>query len=241
MADIQLRKTREFTADQARQFWLEVRKRVAIGIFKFSEEYFPEDPDGSGFQGLVFQGNADFCGVEFGGNVNFREARFEGDADFCGATFEGNADFRAAMFEKDADFRGATFERRAYFTYAAANGNAVSFSRSRFLWERGPFKEAADGRIPYRLAKQTAQNRGDYYQAGLYHFAEQCAINSEKRKSATKHWWPLVRLRAWGAFVIIRLVFGYGEKPARPLAVGSLVIIVWTGVLPQLEVEDPGL
>jgi hypothetical protein len=46
-----------------------------------------------------------------------------------------------------------------------------------------------DGEEAYRLAKVSAQNRGDYRFAGAYHYAEQCAIEDRRRKRSEWRLW----------------------------------------------------
>lgn len=114
----------------------------------------------------------------------------------------------------------------------------------------------------YRLAKQTAQDHGDYRAAGDYYFAEQCAINCRMRKEATgrrlgnrpvwrvhRQWgkfWEGARdtLWAYGEFVFGNKVFGYGERPTYPLRTGGAVILLWSlfywfGGIVDGKVVDP--
>jgi hypothetical protein len=103
-----------------------------------------------------------------------------------------------------------------------------------------PFRKPEAGEIPYRIAKQAAQARGDYSMAGRFHYAEQCAREARLLTELLDLPWharnritPNSRFRAWHTvmlewiwrFVFARLIFGYGEKPHRALLWGLVVII----------------
>jgi len=334
-ADLDGRK-RDYTEEEAREFWENARQRVKQGKCNFRNWCFPKDPDekcfwgatfggqadferatfegyarfrnatfkedadfrhttfkeDAGFQGATFKRNADFLYATFAtfdgyasferatfegyanfhsavfeGNADFRYATFKGSAKFLGTDFEKNADFRHAMLKAGADFRGATFSGDAAFWEAVFRGDAdfqcavfkgsawfkgataaktMSFSLS---WQKPrPFLRAEEGESAYRLAKQSAQDHGHYRAAGDYYYAEQCAINCRMRKNATWRPWspafwkhqswrrtPLSfpegegdGLRAYGEFFFGRLLFGYGERPTRPLWAGGVVILLWS-------------
>jgi len=184
------------------------------------------------FGGTTFKGDAWFDATTFARNVWFERATFEGDARFDRATFDEDASFRGATF-RYASFDGTRFRENARFD----NAEAVNVS---FLYPSETpklFRHPEVGESAYRLAKQSAQRRGDYRRAGHYHYAEQCAINSGDRKRAC--WQPWRRdfwdsrkslLRAWGEFLVGRLLFGYGERPLRVLIAAAAVILCWAAI-----------
>ena len=196
----------------------------------------------AGFSGATFSGYAQFKGAMFSGNAGFAGATFSGDADFEGAIFSGNAGFEGAMFSGNARFEGARCSpgATAYFDEArrrrgwkdmGSEGLATGIQRvvrcaSFIIGRPHPFQCRREGEIAYRLAKQAAQEVGDYTMAGRYHYAEQCAIEDGYRhKSGMRPWrrefWPWLARLVFG-----RTVFGYGEKPLRPLAIGLAVIVI---------------
>ena len=184
------------------------------------------------FNGAMFSGDALFVRATFSGNAVFDGATFSGDAWFYHATFSGDAGFRRAMFSGDTEFNGATFSDYALFNSARFRPGAnISFDKPR----RGrPFRVRHQGETAYRLAKQAAQGRGDYADAGNYHYAEQCAIEDKWRSDSEYRPWRKafwVWLLGWllGRFFFGRLVYGYGERPMRPLFIALVVIILWTG------------
>jgi uncharacterized protein YjbI with pentapeptide repeats len=206
------------------------------------------------FSEATFKTDALFVGTTFGGYASFMKATFEGDALCVGTTFGGYASYMKATFEGDADFSGATFEGDADFQCRKAD-EVVTFDLPNELrlpgQEPRPFRVVDQGESAYRLAKQSAQNNGDYRSAGRYHYAEQCAINWGRRQAVTwKPWkgefwsrrgFPLL---PWLEWLFGRWVFGYGEKPTRPLVLGLSVICFCTllyaggGLIQGVEKED---
>ena len=101
-----------------------------------------------------------------------------------------------------------------------------------------PFARPREGETAYRLAKQAAQERGDYTEAGRYHYAEQCAIDDRLMHEAGV--WP--RFHGLVRFLFGRVVFGYGERPWHPLLLGLAIIVACAlifgcgdGVVPDPE------
>jgi uncharacterized protein YjbI with pentapeptide repeats len=311
---------REFTKDEARSFWQEARAKVAREDCNFDGVTFPPDPDGKGFGGVTFKGDASFRKAHFSGDVSFDEAQFSGDASFLDTRFGGHASFDEVQFSGDASFVGAQFSGPASFVAAQFSGNAsfvgtqfdghamfldAQFSDFASFWvtkfsghasfgsaqfSRGaefvfaqfsghadfssaqfsdrvnfehamssgvfvvglptghgkgqvPFRLHSEGAGAYRLAKQSATNRGDYRLAGEYHYAEQCTLWWANLKRAWKdvagppdkgetilhRLWRGVRgmgrvILAMLGFVLGRLVFGYGERIPRIIGWALVVI-----------------
>ena len=96
------------------------------------------------------------------------------------------------------------------------------------------------GESAYRFAKRSAQDAGDYTKAGRYHYAEQCAIEDRHRaKSGLRPW----RRAFWwwvGRLVLGRVVYGYGERPLRPLGLALGVIAIWTVLYAGVAGIAPG-
>ena len=208
---------------------------------------------GAWFHGATFKGGAWFFEATFEGDVRFDGATFKAGAGFHGATFEGYAGFLWATFEDEAWFGDATFKRHARFDGATFKGDpgfdGVTASRdvafdlpTPFMPFRKPrpFARREYGEIPYRLAKQTAQDRGDYRRAGNYHFAEQCAINHGRLENAGWKFWRPAFWLAWLEFIFARSLFGYGEKPQRVLLAALVVILCFTGLYFGLEGIESG-
>ncbi len=181
--------------------------------------------------------HTDFFQATFKKRADFLRATFKERVDFLGATFNKSVRFVEAAFKGDALFRGATFGGYASFARRKA-GQVIGFDLpSRFLpcfWRSPrPFRFIGKGETAYRLAKQCAQEHGDYRSAGDYHYAEQCAINWQNRKCATwRPWKPAFWTRHGSPLgpllelFFARGIFGYGEKPVRPLVCALLVIFV---------------
>ncbi len=203
-----------------------------------------------------FDGQATFTGAAFGGLANFDHCTFT-SVRFGQATFN-LATFRSACFGEEAYFRQARFVqgdfRHAIFRDCEFSGVVVEdeliFSPPSpplpFVPAR-PFRPSEHGEVPYRLAKQAAQARGDYRSAGEYHYAEQCAIESARRSHAQWRPWRgdfwnrhTNILWCWFEFLLARALFGYGERPARVLLAGMVVVVLWAGMFYAFQGMGPG-
>jgi len=181
------------------------------------------------FLQTAFHAKAIFRGACFNADAEFGEAQFKSYADFGGASFRKSAAFGGVTFGSEADFKRATFQSKAFFPGVRA-ASSVTFS---LPGEKPrPFQCPQAEESAYRLAKKSAQHTGDYRRAGEYHYAEQCAINCQQRKGISAPPWKLAfwwgeksALRAYFEYVFGRGVFGYGEKPLRPLLAGVAVIL----------------
>ena len=183
------------------------------------------------FDKATCKGNMTFSECKFNEHAEFRYTFFGWFADFPGAVFAGPTDFRWASFQGPTDFLGADFHTSVKFEGATVR-RGMDFHISLPSPEGKPFRNLEAGESAYRLAKQSATDRGDYRAAGEYHYAEQCAIEHGRRVRATsKPWRSAFRGRCkamlyWFEFMFARYFFGYCEKPKRPLVVGIGVILV---------------
>ena len=216
----------------------------------FEDAHFRGDVS---FYHTMFEGDASFLRAVFSANLLSDRATFGGDASFLRATFSGNAWFGNATFKSDARFHLATFSADARFGGATFAANA-SFGGARFApgariffdkpaWGR-PFRVRREGETAYRLAKQAAQERGDYAAGGHYHYAEQCAIEDRWRRASGHKPWRKT-FWVWGfLFLFGRLIYGYGERPIRPLLIALAVIFLWAALLWAADAvvpDDPDL
>ena len=184
------------------------------------------------FTGTVFNGEAEFSGVIFQNNARFARAQFCGDAEFSGVNFQGDVIFAGASFQADARFIDAFFRE----------GRAVLLDLP--SWELAfksprPFQKREQGELLYRMAKEASRKRGDYRQAGQYHYAEQCSIESGRRKLCG---WQPWKQQFWSCLLELafgRILFGYGEKPHRVLIIGVLLIVYWAGLYSAFDGITP--
>jgi len=228
------------SAETACLVWQTARQMAAA---KDAEEcdfegwHFPPDPDldPKGRQG-------GFLRATFSGDARFEDTTFSGNAWFGNATFRGDARFHLATFSADARFGGATFAANVSFGGARfAPGARIFFDKP--AWGR-PFRLRREGETAYRIAKQAAQERGDYAAGGYYHYAEQCAIEDRwRRASAHKPWRKAFWV--WGFLLLFgRLIYGYGERPSRPLLFALAVIFLWAALFwaaAAVVPDDPAL
>ena len=189
---------REYTEDQARELWTEARRMAETGDCCFRGWRFPEDPDATPITG-------GFKGITFHRDAYFGETTFNGLADFGKATFSGYA----------------------YFVEATFSGNVLFPLPPLLPFKPKPFGRLEDAIIAYRIVKQAAQDHGDYRMAGKYHFAEQCATNTSEFKEGVEEGSPVKIGAAVIDHIFAWLLFGYGERPFRPLCAAVFVIFLW--------------
>lgn len=190
------------------------------------------------FEGLVFNDQVSFEDAHFlrctdsrdkrRNLVRFQEVKFSEKASFLNCKFECKVRFQKVIFDNISEFISAKFDDHVEFIDVKTNG--------RLLLERNYsafFANCENAIVPYRLAKLSATSAGDLRWAGHYHYQEQCASNEYERKSAAwipwyKEFWKRSKngFLLWGEFFIGRLLFGYGEKPLRPLCVGAIVVFI---------------
>lgn len=203
----------------------------------------------SSFAQTKFSGFATFFRAVFGLDVSFREAQFapgEHLISFYRSEFHGRADFESADFASvdlsHVTFGGETSFRHTQFKHSvnlqgATVRSGVSFHLDRprgLLCRNWPFPSDLAAESAYRLAKQAAQNCGDYAGAGDYHYCERCAGNRGRRVLGRRGPGGTRGLgKAWFDFAFGRLIFGYSERPLRILGV-SLAIVLIMAVLALL-------
>ena len=215
------------------------KKAKFVGEARFRRATFMQ---GASFQEVSFASSASFSTATFKGSVSFSQARFGGKTDFIATKFANAAEFMAATFGGDTHFVNAVFEGDVYFHVATFKRN-VDFSNAKasggvcFDLPKGarPFARPEQGEVPYRLAKQSARNQGDYGLAGKYHYAERCVAEYGRRKDCGWRLWRPRFWLNWLEFVLVRLLFGYGEKPARVLVAALLIIACSWGLYYALD------
>ncbi len=188
------------------------------------------------FHEAEFGRDADFFDAKFGGDAIFPKAEFARDVDFWGAEFGGDADFLHAKFGGDVDFSRAEFRAKARMTDAIFGGRLTVDLPSGFWRARGPFRRSAGGVEVYRVAKQSAADRGDYRLAAEYRYVEQSMTNNGELFSSIKWLWgriplprrPVVFVLAVLEFLFGRLIFGYGERVRGVLVAAAVVMLGWS-------------
>lgn len=203
------------------------------------------------FISTTFNGRADFGNTVFDlyhgprdkrrNVVRFFSTTFNEKVNFWDSLFLCRTRFQNVTFNGDGEFRKTSFRNKAEFINCIANSR-LYFDRS----YKDAFINCADAIEPYRLAKQTAINKGDFRWAGRYYYQEQCAINKTERTNITGRFWEKLFwsglwkiIWAWGEFFIGRWLFGYGEKPLRPLFAGVVVVLVCSFLFWKLNGIDP--
>lgn len=184
------------------------------------------------FHKASFGGIVEFGGVEFWDTARFSLAVFQGDALFCYSAFGDLADFSWATFKGRADFTGTSFDGAVGFTPVTRpllcefDLPRLRVSTHRPFVRRYPFAKEEEGETAYRVAKQCAQEEGDYRRAGEYHYAEQSAINCKARTFTGWKPWKLSFWRNYIELFFARWMFGYGEKPERSLLAAVCLILI---------------
>ena len=193
------------------------------------------------FRNAVFCGTAGFDGCTFGSFVTFKNSRFMQDAKFrtvsfngyCllgGAFFQSSVRFDNTHFAKGVNFSAVKFCGQTDFAGVYSSSRAVPTYESVFF-ARGRY---GDGESFWRFVKQSAQEAGYYQLAGECFYNERCASLRRKMHGQGRYdvLSPLGKVgqmiwsvRLLPEFIFGRLLFGYGERPARVLVVSALVIV----------------
>ncbi|MCK4753178.1 MAG: potassium channel family protein [Planctomycetes bacterium] len=192
---------------------------------------------GAGFDGCRFEGVTTFKNVVFTKDAKFRTATFAGYTLFGGATFKDSARFTNTHFVKGVNFSQAKFIGQIDFsgvyssTRAVPIYDSISFSRRRY----------GDDESFWRFVKQSAQEAGYYQLAGECFYNERCARLWQKLKGtaydtlspAKKLMRTISSIRLLPELIFGRLLFGYGERPARVLAASALIILFCAFIFSQ--------
>ena len=198
----------------------------------------------AGFSWVDFCIEADFLRTHFGGEANFAAATFGGHSSFARVDFCGYVDFNEAQFGTWTSFWRVQFHGEVDFENAVSSGMfEIDLPES---WAQGriPFRRRGEGAAAFRLAKQSAMDRGDYRLAGRYHYAEQSTIcwaglkggwddlaghreeRETARQRATRAGGGLWRFL--GALLELgfgRFLFGYGER-VRGILISAAGVIL---------------
>jgi len=195
----------------------------------------------SRFRNAVFYKAASFDGCLFDGIVTFKNACLHRDAKFRTVVFNGYCLLGGTEFKASARFTNAHFVKGANFSNVkflgqTDFGGAYSSSRSVPVYESVFFarRRYGDDESFWRFAKQSAQEAGYYQSAGECFYNERCARLRHKLRgagfdtaSSTKKLARLILgLRLLPEFVFGRLLFGYGERPARILGASAIIITI---------------
>ena len=206
------------------------------------------------FDGAEFQDEVDFARAQFADGASFRTAVFRGPTALTEAFFRLDVNLRECKFWSDLSLAGAHVGHRLDMTGATFAGVA---DLDRALIEEGgdvlidlpspdvpfrkayPFAHREQGAGAYRLARDTALAADDRARARQFHYAEHCAVEYGHR--VQYNWAGLLRLwnprwlwgfaKAFFEYGVGRLVFGFGDKPARAVALATAlaVAVVCTG------------
>ena len=193
------------------------------------------------FRCAAFEGAAGFDGCTFAGVVTFKGAVFGGDAKFRTVVVEGYCLLGSAVFKSSARFSNSHFVKSANFSQVrflgpVDFGGVYSSSRAVPVYDGVFFARHRQGEDEsfWRFVKQSAQEAGYYHLAGESFYNERCAGLLQKLWGQgfdrLKPFQRAVRLlggvRLLPELVLGKLLFGYGERPARVLAAGALIIVV---------------
>lgn len=193
------------------------------------------------FSNAEFKGLAGFDGCTFSRVCTFRSTVFHDRAMFRTVTFEGYGLFNDAVFAGDTRFANSSFGRGANYTRAQFQSRcdfAAVYSRSKAvpIYEGVSFarKRFGDDESFRRFIKQACQEAGYYQQAGECFYFERCAHFWQKfRGSFYEKLSPAKKVQRWivgvrllPELILGRFLFGYGERPARVLAAGVVIILL---------------
>jgi len=183
----------------------------------------------AGFDGCVFEHVAVFRNATFGARAMYRTVLFNGYGLFNGTEFCDETRFTNTCFTKGGNFTDVKFRGRTDFSGVYSKGKAVPIYES--VWfARSKY---GDDETFWRFIKQALQEAGYYQLAGESFYNERCAhfwrklrgANYDDISTAQKIVRTIKGIRLWPEYIFGRLLFGYGERPIRILAVSMIVII----------------
>jgi hypothetical protein len=233
---VSLGKLRFFACVFSEKFQLKATKIGAISFMSLSGR-----TKNKGF--CHFQKDVNFEEAEFD-DVGFEDVEFDGFVSFNGAIFNKQVTFEKVVFGNHLVCRGTEFILDVIFYDAHFKHNVIFDDATvcgafdfRCRFDRGCDIQATDIKINrseegislYRTAKNAARARSDSYFEGEYHFREQCAIAAKNRKQsrwARRPWARDSRVMAGVNSFFGRWVYGYGERPMRPLAWGAAITML---------------
>jgi len=192
------------------------------------------------FRNAIFEATAGFDGCTFGGIVTFKNALFQQDAKFRTVICEGYSLFGSAVFNSSARFANTHFAKGAHFGQVRFMGptdfgGVYSSSRAVPVYDSVFFgrRNYGEDESFWRFVKQSAQEAGYYHLAGESFYNERCAgLRQKLRGPGYDNLSPMKKLmrfllavRLLPEFIFGRMLFGYGERPARVLGASALIIL----------------
>ncbi len=182
------------------------------------------------FDGCIFDGVVTFKNAVFGGAAKFRTVGFNGYALMGSIVFRAPARFDNTHFARGLDFSDVRFEKGAQFRGVYCSARAIpKYDRIHFA-----LSHLGDDEDFWRFVKQTAQDAGHYRLAGECFYNECCAALWRKLWGSNYDSLSIGKKvgRYFGAIRLIpelvfgKWLFGYGERPARILAVAAGIILL---------------
>ena len=183
------------------------------------------------FDGCIFGGVATFKNSVFHGNAKFRTTIFEGYSFFGSAVFKSSGRFTNTHFVKGVNFTSVQFLGETDFSGVYSSSRTVPIYES-ILFAR---KHYGEDESFWRFVKQSAQEAGYYGLAGECFYRERCAGlwtkfrgrgNYDKLSAVKKILRLVSSARLLPEFILGKLLFGYGERPARVLFASALVVVL---------------
>ncbi len=191
----------------------------------------------AGFDGCTFESVTTFKNAIFNKDAKFRTTAFNGYCLFGGATFEDSARFTNTHFVRGVNFSQVKFMGQTDFSGVYSSSRAVPVYDSILFGLRS----YGDDESFWRFVKQSAQEAGYYQLAGECFYNERRARLWQKLKgvgydtiSPVKKLMRIIySLRLLPELVFGKLLFGYGERPARVLAASAIVILFCAFIFSQ--------
>lgn len=193
------------------------------------------------FRNAIFSGIASFDGCTFGGVATFRKASFQKDAKYRTVAFKGfvlfgdalfgaSAKFTNSHFARGADFSNVKFQSETDFSGTYSSSRSVPTCNSIYF----AYHKHGDDESFWRFVKQSAQEAGYYQLAGECFYKERCSRLQKKARGpysqeACSPSKKLIRtissIRLLPELIFGKMLFGYGERPARVLAASAVIIL----------------
>ena len=231
------------------------------GDAEFGVVKFQRDAD---FEKAKFQGDAKFGGVKFQRDADFMEAKFQGNAYFGGAKFQGDVNFLAVEFQGDTDFMEAAFRARTYISpkfikreISFIRANLENISLTPLYLEKNALIDFTGARLrntdirrkdieghiiqeqekDFSAAKEIyLLLKNNFHTLGRYD-DESWAFQKEREIERKSYFKDKHYLR-WASSKFLSLLYGYGEKPQRPLIIATGAVFFFAFIFRLIGIFD---
>jgi len=237
---------------------------IFVGKIAFIKDLNITTFTNANFEGATFEDNANFERTTFEGRANFENAGFEGNVYFDQVIFKVNSNFLGSTFKGDISFSETTlvpatwleikllkkgiikFEKTnlegVILDLDLVNGVLIDFTNALLMNTKinkeqisnhilqEERKEFSQAREVYLILKNNFRSIGRYNEEGWAFTKEKDMDRKSNFHFKSLHKW------LWSCF--LNVIYGYGEKPGRVMALAMMIIIVFTFIFMSYGLID---